>query len=59
MVYFGVKEICGGGDENCNQLIDEESVLGCLKYYKDVDGDNWGNVNLFKCLCKPVVFYVI
>jgi len=54
----GAKEICGGGDENCNQLTDEENALGCLKHYKDADGDNWGNANLSKCLCKPAAPYV-
>ena len=46
-------EICGGGDENCDGLVDEEDALGCMTFYEDLDGDDWGNESVFACLCVP------
>lgn len=47
------KEKCGGGDENCNGLVDEEDALGCVIHYLDADGDGYGIASMFKCLCAP------
>jgi hypothetical protein len=35
----GATEICNGIDDNCDAYIDE----GCMTYYRDADGDGWGD----------------
>lgn len=44
-------EKCGGVDENCNGIKDEEGAEGCKEYFRDVDADGWGVNNDSKCLC--------
>jgi hypothetical protein len=39
----GATEICNGVDDNCDGQIDE----GCYPYYRDADGDGWGDPNDF------------
>jgi hypothetical protein len=53
----GTKEICANGkDDNCNGLLDEEGAVGCVNYWVDVDGDQFGGGNP-KCLCAPKAQY--
>ena len=37
----GATEICNGVDDNCDLDIDE----GCATYYRDADGDSYGDLN--------------
>jgi len=37
----GATEVCNGKDDNCDLNIDE----GCTFYYRDADGDSYGNPN--------------
>jgi hypothetical protein len=39
-------------DDNCNGQTDEEGAQGCVPYFYDFDGDNFG-ITLSKCLCAP------
>ena len=54
----GLPETCGNNeDDNCNDLVDEEGGDGCLTWYKDVDDDDAGAAEDFKCLCSPTGDY--
>ena len=56
-VYPGAQEFCDGLDNNCNNSVDEENAIGCVKYLKDGDKDGFGVSNVAKCLCKPTYPY--
>ncbi|HIA01623.1 MAG TPA: hypothetical protein EYN66_06885 [Myxococcales bacterium] len=53
----GAAEFCGGSDENCDGTVDEVGAKGCKNYYRDVDGDGWGNEKQSQCQCKPEGLY--
>ena len=44
-------EVCGGGDENCDGVVDEENAEGCYTLYADKDQDGFGSETDTKCLC--------
>ncbi len=41
----GASEVCGGGDEDCNDLVDDDDdgVTGTLTWYFDDDDDGYGD----------------
>ena len=46
-------EVCGGDDEDCDGVVDEEGAIGCVVYYLDEDGDGFGQADESQCLCEP------
>jgi len=56
-VHPGVQELCNGIDDNCNGQIDEGLPLHV--YYKDLDGDGYGQYNdsILICYLTPPVGY--
>jgi hypothetical protein len=46
-------ETCDGKDNNCNSVADEEGAAACINYYKDADGDAYGEPGLTHCYCVP------
>ncbi|MSQ82089.1 MAG: hypothetical protein EXR77_04115 [Myxococcales bacterium] len=44
-------EVCDNFDNNCNGQIDESGAKGCKVYYKDKDGDKYGDNDDSACLC--------
>jgi hypothetical protein len=48
-------EACGGGDEDCDGVVDEEGAENCSVYYLDADGDGFGKAAEHRCLCAPDV----
>ena len=48
----GVAERCDTGqDDNCNGDNNDVNAVGCAKYYLDLDGDNFGRSDDYRCLC--------
>jgi hypothetical protein len=53
-------EVCDGVDNDCNVVIDDENATGCTVFYRDADGDGWGDAAMpTRCLCatEPGSFY--
>ena len=50
----GVEEQCNNGvDDNCSGVDNEPGSLGCIEYWLDADGDNYGNPDTRGCACTP------
>jgi hypothetical protein len=48
-------EVCGGGDEDCDGMIDEAGAIGSMAYYLDADSDGYGDDATLMMLCSPMV----
>ncbi len=48
-------EICGGGDEDCDGLVDDDDpdVADPLAFYADEDRDGWGGAPTTACVLGP------
>jgi hypothetical protein len=46
-------ETCGNNiDDNCDGATDEPGAMGCVTYFQDVDGDNFGSeIVAGRCMC--------
>ena len=53
-LHPGAQEVCNNMDDNCDGEIDwGDDLPGCSTYYRDMDGDGWGNENQPRCICHP------
>ncbi len=50
-IHPGADEICDDVDNNCNGETDEAGAKGCKIFYKDKDGDAFGDPADSACLC--------
>jgi hypothetical protein len=55
-IFPGAVDICDMLDNNCDQFTDEN--LPTDTYYKDSDGDGYGNLSVSAILCGPIKGYV-
>jgi hypothetical protein len=53
-------EVCNGEDDDCNGLIDDvkPNTPGAKLYYRDADGDGYGDAQNVRWLCKPEAGWV-
>jgi hypothetical protein len=53
-VHPGLSETCDGKDNDCDGAVDEPTPRDGIKYYKDSDGDGWGNSDsvIISCTAK-------
>ena len=45
-------EVCDGIDNDCDNTSDEANAGGCTTYYRDYDGDGYGDVSYSQCTCS-------
>ena len=47
-------EVCNNIDDDCNGQVDEgEDNPDCIEYFRDLDGDGYGDIDFSRCLCDP------
>ena len=58
--FPGGTEVCGGGDEDCDGLIDDDdsSVSGTSDWYADADGDTYGDATVSASACLAPAAHV-
>jgi large repetitive protein len=54
----GAVEVCGGGDEDCDGETDETGAAGKTVYWRDSDGDGFGNSAVALAVCEEPSGYV-
>ncbi|MDP6942570.1 MAG: putative metal-binding motif-containing protein, partial [Myxococcota bacterium] len=59
-VYPGAPEHCNGLDDDCDDTVDEPGAIGCTNRYRDIDGDQYGDLDasmICMCLADPASYY--
>jgi len=47
----GADEVCGGGDEDCDQQVDEAGAVDAVEWYRDEDEDGYGEEDSSTIAC--------
>jgi hypothetical protein len=57
--YPGAIEYCNGIDDNCDQVIDEDTASDVQSWYLDTDGDQYGDSSTIQISCyAPSAYYI-
>jgi hypothetical protein len=53
-------EVCNGEDDDCNGVVDDVApgAQGATQYYRDADGDGYGDLASYRWLCQPEAGWV-
>ncbi len=54
----GASEYCNGHDDDCDGSTDEDSALDAITWYRDGDGDNYGDTSVVDVECSQPAGYV-
>ncbi|MCA9607271.1 MAG: putative metal-binding motif-containing protein [Myxococcales bacterium] len=54
----GGTEVCGGGDEDCDGSVDEAAATGQTTFYRDADGDTYGDPSVTTMACATPAGFV-
>ena len=52
-------EYCDGHDDNCDGDIDEDTAVDAPTWYRDADGDSYGNATVSAAACSAPSGYVV
>lgn len=52
-------EYCGGGDENCDGVVDESTATDATSYYADADSDTYGDATTLTTSCTVIAGAVL
>lgn len=51
-------EVCDGMDNNCDDRVDEDEAVDASAWFKDVDGDGYGDETTVLTQCDPPTGYI-
>ena len=57
--YPGAAEYCDGHDDNCDGVVDEDTAVDAPAWYRDADGDSYGNATVSARACTAPTGYVV
>ncbi len=58
-IYPGAVDLCNGVDDNCNGAIDDDPSVVTSNWYRDNDGDGYGDAAFSLVACAQPVGYVL